>query len=610
MARRDGLLAALLGSGGAKSRFVVPQSLTASAVEADRDNTRNIMRLHQPWQTRLFGFYDKMGECWNPAQFLPRALSKAVLYPATGDPENPKRLTSGWAFEMVQQWQGLLEPYGRLRGLIGEGRLCQSVRPDAAEGTKPVWEFLSPTELQLVEDGDKISRLDGADRITYVNLSKRDDAGEPGVGEMRMWRFWRPHPKNSGMADSAFRGVLDLYEQLWWLTLSERADLRNRAVNQGIILVPEEIDFEPDDAEEEQAEGDDPELDPFEAQLHRMLDSALKDPGSASAASPGVVRGPAEFLKPDVFRHIRFHDPSSSLYVSDRERSLILRISIGLDMPVDEVMGIGALNHWNAWHLDNDRFAHIEPEGNALAKDLTEVVLRPIGRANNESDADEVFVAIDWAGLVSDPDRGKTAVILAEHGAIGYPALRKANDFDEKDAQTPEEHLEYLAIQLKDGSLVGGTAPSDGGGGATPVDQPAEPADPGAAPADEPAAASVMRERVIVAAAQEARFAVGRWVLSKRRSCPDCFDAIDTANPSHIVSGLGPSGIAAIEQNAAGLSARLRDRFYMTCEALGYTPLTEQAADVEIWFASTLWEQNPDMGALVVKLTGKDRDGR
>lgn len=571
-------------------------ALTAAAVEADRQESENIGRLHQPWQARAFSFYNRMGECWNPAQFVARALSKARLYAAIPDPDEKgewKELESGWAFDLVQQWEGIPEPYGRLRSLIGEGRLTQSLPPDADDSATAVWEFLSPTELTLIENESRIQRLVGAERIVYKNLSKVDGAGDPAPGEMRMWRFHRPHPENSGMADSSFRGVLDLYEQLWWLTLSERADLRNRAANQGILLVPEEIDFEEDGAEEQQEAGDDPAMDPFQRRLQEMLSAALSDPGSAQAASPGVVRGPAEMLDPNKFRHIRFHDPSSSLYASERERALILRISIGLDLPVDEVMGIAALNHWNAWKLDDDKFAHVQPEGEALARDLTEGVLRPIGRASREPDAEIVQVFIDWAELVSDPDRGKTAVILHAAGAIGDEALREANDFDETDAMTPEERQEWLAIQLKDGTLIGG-APD---GGVTPAQNEEPPAEPAAPAAD-------AKQATIILAARDARQAAGKWVLGKRRSCPDCFTGTAGVKADRIIAALGAANVAALGENEAALAARMRDRFYDSAAALGWTPPVEAAADIEMHFAHTLYEAEPNEAALAAKIGG------
>lgn len=585
----------LFGRRRGRGTFSPPLALVASATETTARESQRLTHLHQPWQARVFSYYDSMGECWDPAQFVARAMAKGRLFAATGDPDDPEVLTSGWAFDLVEKWAQIPEPYGRLRALIGEGRLTYSVPPDSDED--PVWEFLSPTELSLTEEGRTIMRDTGAEKMPYRNIS-RDEGFDPQPGEMRMWRFWRPHPQKSHLADSSFRGVLELYEQLYWLTLSEKAELRNRAMNQGILLVPEEIDFAPDGAEEQAQDGEGDPADPFQEQLQEMMTEALRDPGTAAAATPGVVRGPAEYLKPEHFRHIRFHDPASSLYMSGREQALIDRIAIGLNMPPEVLSGLKSMNHWSAWKLADEKFQHVQPEGVALVKDLTDAVLRPIGRASGETDAEAVFVGIDWSELVSDPDKGQTAITLYGMGVVGAAATRNANDFDDGTKPTPEEHLEYLAIALKDSSLVGGMGPTPApvvGAEAPPIDDGTDGAPPADAtpPAAGDASADISR-RIITAAATDARAATGRWVLGRRRSCPDCFEMVNGEAAQYVIPLIGTAGLQGVKVGVGELSARMRDRFYETAGALGMDVDVARAADVEAWFVGTMFDRQPN----------------
>lgn len=532
----------------------------------------------------MFSYYNRMGECRNPAQFVAKAMSKIRIYAATGERHDPQEIKSGWAKDLVDAWAGIPEPYGRLKALIGEGRLCQSVSPlDPERGV--VWEFLSPVELKKAETGNVIVRKIGTTDVEYTDISDQG-GGDPVSGQIRMWRFWNPHPENSGYADSAFRGVLDLYEQLWWVTLAERAELRNRVANQGILLVPEEIEFTVPGAEEE-AMDDDPEVDPFNEILQRVMTAALADPGGAAAAAPAVIRAQSEYLGPDVFRHIRFHDPASSVYVTNREDALLKRISIGLEMPVEEIMGLSQANHWTAWKIDDEKFQYVYPEISRLEEDLTEAVLRPIGRASEQPDAEDVFVVADFAALVSDPDRGKTAIELRKVNAVSNEYVREANDVPEDAAPDEMDHLEWLAIQLRDPSIAGFETEAPAGGAPEddeerPVSDTEEPPEDDGTDGDPDLAA-----RLHVAAASAARASAGTWLRSKRRSCPDCFEGI--AADADVVAALGPDGLRAVGTNATEVACRMRDGYLRAMHMFQSPVDVGLAPEIEAFFAETLF---------------------
>ena len=558
--------------------------LAAAAANVSRNGAGKgtpLLDLHQPWQAQAFGYYNRMGECWNPANFTARAMSKVRLFVAVGTRDDPEELETGDAVELVKQWNTIPEKYGRLISLIGEGRLAQF--RDPMDEDVVMWDFLSPVELKKDPQG-KIIRKWGNETITYTDISETSGAGDPESGQIRLWRFWRPHPENSGFADSSFRGVLDLYEQLWWLTLSERAELRNRVVDRGLLLIPEEIDFEVDGAEAQAVSGEDPDVDPFSELIFQVVTAALADPGSAAAAAPVVVRAEAELLHPDKFRWLRLSDPSNSLFVTGREDAILKRISIGLDLPNDAMLDMGNLNHWNAWKLDDEKFQHVEPTIGMCCDDLTRAVLRPIAVASGWPQAEEMFIGADVAALVSDPDKGKTAIVLYGERLISGEAAREANDFPEESAMTDPAEIEAWRL--------------DHGVAAEPETSPEQNEEPPDEDNEPTAEAEVDGENVIVtrerfayAAMLAGRATAATWVRSKRRSCPECFEGI---NPDEdLFQQLGPDTLRSIDVRVVDAAAKMRDGFFRACGMFGVSFPLDAAARVEEHFAATMFHPAP-----------------
>lgn len=582
------------------------KALTAAAAAATSEGSKNIKPLHQPWQRRAFGYYKSMGECWNPAQFYSRAMSKLTVFAGTRDENGDIEPAEGAAQELIDQIQGVsggqaavLASNGLLLFLVGEGRLCQSRPPEKEGGTMdelPIWEFLSPTEIALTNNGRTIIRSqgEGAEKIEYVNLTNIEGAGDPEPGQMRMWRLWRRDPEYSALADSPVRGVLDLYEQLWWVTMGERSDLQSRIANAGILLIPEEIEFEAPGAEEA-ATAEDPEADPFTRVLGEAMMTAIGNPGSASAVVPPIVRAPAEFLKPEVLRHLQMHDPMTSLMVGSREEALIRRISIGLDLPVEEVMGLSMANHWTAWKLDEEKWAYVEPIIQMFCDDLGAAYLRPMARAQGITNWADLVVGYDNTDLVTDPDKGKTAIQLHKQGAVSNQALRSANGFSDDDAPSEEEHAEWLAIQLRDPSIAGFETEEPGGEEDNPPDEDTgeqEPPDEEDMP-DELATAGnggVPIEAVYRFAHNRAREVLGSRLRSKSRTCPECLEGLSSVKNRRLIEALGPELVERLGVSTREAAQLMATTFVETLGRLQVPMRPEALLIVERHYAQTLYQ--------------------
>ena len=607
---------------GVFSRYGQGRSpITSAAAATTREQAKNLQRLHQKWQSQAFGYYDKIGECWNPTQFYARSMAKLTVLmgerdDTTGEivPTENQQVID--LFEPIEQAfsgeGGLGASYGRLKFLIGEGRLCQSRPPEAVEpesaSMPPRWEFLSPTELAVREEGRYIVRVagGGGEGVQYVNISEDPEAGEPEPGQMRMWRFWRRHPQYSDQADSPVRAVLDLYEQLWWVTMSERADLQNRIANAGIVLIPREIDLEVAEAEYE-ALGEDPDADPFMVRIAGLMMAAISDPGSAPAAVPGIIRAPAEFLHPDVFRHLTFHDPTTSLFATQREEALVKRIGIGLDLPLEEITGLSQANHWTAWKIDDEKWGHIQPVAQSWCDDVFNAVMRPLMLANGIEDPDRYPVIYDNTDLVTDPDKGKTAIVLHKDGVLNRQATLEANGFDDEDEMTGDEHDEWLAIQMRSLELLGIEPPPEEEAPPAPEEDEEPEIEDEEEPdteedQDEPEGPPLLpsaREAATVRGIAEfaldrAREMAGAKVRSQRRSCPECFEGFEEVSNRDLVAALGRERLKRIGCPTPGvLVAGITTNFLSTCERLGINVSPMLAEGIELHAAQWLFEPEP-----------------
>ncbi len=299
----------------ARALVTKEDAVTAAAEKITRPDAPKLRRLNQPWQQEAFGYYNTVGECWYAAQFYARSLAKLRLFPATIDEsgqiepiENPND-PAAQLLDQIQDPGGgrsqLLSSYGRLMFLIGEAYLTVTNKNDVQQ-----WEMLSPNELRI-QPGAGYQRLRAPGLPVEQLENAPDDAFEPieteGVNSAVVYRTWRRHPEYSWLADAPTKAVLNLFEELLLLQLAVRARAKSRAAGAGLLYVAEELSFGDPSGKND----DDPKSDTFLRDLEEAMISPVKDPGSASAVVPMVVRGPArigEVNAKDALFHIQLHD--------------------------------------------------------------------------------------------------------------------------------------------------------------------------------------------------------------------------------------------------------------------------------------------------------------
>jgi hypothetical protein len=607
-------------------------NLTASASTVSGDNAKKNRRLHQDWQARALDYYNTIGECWYPAQFYARTLSSVRFFPAIldekGDPQEVETGPLVDLFERIQDPGGgrsdLTGSYGRLMFLTGDGYLTVGLDEDSDE---EAWEFLSPLELRVKPDSgagrrQEYLRLRAPGASQEELIEAPDDAFEPIGNEVRVWRLWRRHPGYSLWADSPVRAVLDLYELLRTLTASAGAESTSR-LDRGGFYLPNELVLStpPEDGGNE-----DSSIDIFLQEWQEGLTAAIKSPGEASAMSPIVLTGPA-FLPGANGTALPMKDAIGYFQIGRQNDykeaemwdKTILRISYGLDLPRERVTGVGDLNHWSGWLVDEEGFRqHVAPVAEKFCADVNAAYLRPAAMAEGIPQADRVVIGYDPADAINHPDEVKTAREAYLAAVVGGDFYRERIGATEADEPDEEEKAFILALQGK--SLPGEevdpeaeTNPADGGRGGDTVEEPPVIEDAQQNGNDNGQNARVAAARIgaaIEVHLEQARSTAGNRLVARSQGCEECKDTIKGVPVSLVASALGPEQVRDIidgHTTEAHLVSGTGERVAATVTRWGIPSpaATELGSLVEQHALRTLYEPDapalPDDLALAVK---------
>lgn len=284
-----------------------------------------------------------------------------------------------------------------------------------------------------------ISEVSERNGVTFVSTSPSDKGRPLDPTLDTIFRVWQRHPRWSDLADSHLIGCLNDVEQLRALHLRELADNQSRHTG-GVFTLPNELtavrSMPGDDAG-----SDDDEYDPLVQALDETWSDPIDDPSSVNFGAPTIIRGPAEFLKPDYLRHVPIgrDDPGA---LDDRIRAKVERLARGLNMPVEFTMGHQATTYANAYQVDEDEFAdYVQPRVEFLAGAFTTAFLRPqlLDAYETATDADRelidsLFVWYDPSAVLPTADLSDKVELGLDRGLIGNPTAREALGFTEDDA--------------------------------------------------------------------------------------------------------------------------------------------------------------------------------
>jgi hypothetical protein len=604
--------------------MMVPKAITASAARATSLPKANSSSRTPQWQMDALAYYDQIGAVRYAAQFAARTLAKLRWYPAVRD-ENGEvtesdddTLTS--LFERVQDPGGgrsmMFATFGQLDFLCGECYLLWSQADPEEPDSEETWEIVSTLEMrkQGKKGGQPLWHRITAPGLTPQELVEADDEDFEPVGDnVLVYRWWRRHPAYSQMADSPMRSVLAECEEIVRSTHSINARLISRLAGPGILAIPASWSLKP----LQQVVGEEnPEEDPFQARLTTAMITAISKPGSAESVAPIVIRVPDE--QTDRAHLYKIWEPSEVIRELELREKALQRFAVGVDMPPEKVMGLSTsgTQHWNAWMVDEDAWAHIDPVAQALADNLASSYLRPAAKDEGFADWQSVTVGYDPAAVLANPDGFADALKMYEARAVGKAYLRAAGNAQDKDAMTDEELEEslfvatHIQVDVSNGAMGEPQArptitpvPATEQQPPTPNGRPPTGEDtPRAAPAppDGMNASAYLILGAATATLEEIRSRVGTRLRNHLQGrCQECLAAVDGVRSGLVAATLGPERVLEHGPDLVGLVIDGGRNFVEAATRMGvsYTQAQALAEVLEMHAISTIYERTPDLPA-------------
>lgn len=468
-----GLLRSIARPGAsALTAAAVPRALTAAAA-APRTAEAQFLRRPDKWQNEVWGYYDALGEFNYGIGWLANMLSRVRLRAAKLQPDvdEPEIQTEGPAAELMMRFGG---------GVTGQAQIMKRLTVQLSipgEGYligESVGEGEQVRENWMVRSVDEIRSQSGSYYVMDENSVVSGQEWRPLARDSFVHRVWRPHDRYYHLADSPARSARDIMRELELVNRKISAEYLSRLASAGLLALPDDIVFP---VREEFADAP----NPLVAEFIEIAAQSIEKPGTASSVIPIPFTGPAESLA--AIKHIDFTLKMDEKIIEKRD-SAIKRLATKLDMPAEVLLGMGDVNHWGAWQLEEGALkTHIAPVAELICDSLTQGYLRPRLEASGE-DASDWVIWYDMSELALRPDRSKNAFDAYDRLELSGMALRREAGFDEDDKPTDDELTEQ-ALKVIIHSLPSGAASALAqltGQKVAPI-VPVSPQDPGTAEA-------------------------------------------------------------------------------------------------------------------------------
>ena len=423
--------------------------LTASAAKIGGDSTTGFSKRQSlSWQNRALEYLDMVPELNYASRFYSRMLKQLIIFPARRDADGTIRPVKDEVpvktLDRIQDPAGgraqILGNYGRLMFSTGEGGLL-GVK---LGGDDERWSFVWNDEVNV--------ETDSAGNVREITHKPNGDGQgvKYGPSEAVLYKFWTPHPRRSGEADSPMRAALDIAEELIILTKAVLSTAVSRTTS-GILLMPSEMAPPPMNADGDE----DPMNDPFMSSFVQHLVAQKEQVGGAEAVAPFVVWGANEFLP--AIRYLKIHDTQNDYAERDLRKEAVERLARGFDFPPEVLLGFGDTNHWSARQVLDDMWkSHGAPIAQQFCDDLNDSYLRPALREADYEGWESIVIGYDASQITIKPDRSDDADKAIDRIAIGFEGYRRMKNIPESDAPTDEERDFLLALRLRrPGSLPG-----------------------------------------------------------------------------------------------------------------------------------------------------------
>lgn len=433
-----GLLDVFQGRGVAADAPPVPASLTASgtaltaAAAPPKGLAAQFLRHTDKWQNEVWAYYDNLGEfnfgiSWQAAMLSRVRLKAAKLTPGSDEPEI---VSDGPAAELMMNFGGGVTGQAQLMKRLtvqlqvpGECYLIGETQADKTEKwmVRAVDEIRSQSKTYLVIDEESVNAGEDWRPISSNSL---------------VTRVWRPHDRYYHLADSPARSAREIMRELELVNRKIQAEYLSRLASAGLLGIPDELVFP---VREEFADAP----NPLVAEFIEIASEAIKRPGTASSVIPIPITGPAESI--DKLKLIDFTLKIDEKIIDKRD-SAIKRLATKLDMPAEILLGMGDVNHWGAWQLEEGALkTHIAPVAELICDSLTRGYLKPRLEASGE-DPNGWVVWYDMSELSHRPDRSDGATLAYDRLELSSEAYRRELGFGEED-QPKDDDLKEIALR-------------------------------------------------------------------------------------------------------------------------------------------------------------------
>jgi len=561
-----------------------PNAITAAAAPVTSPRTE-LIRNTDTWQQEAWQFYNDLGELRYAVEWISAMLSRVRVYAAKIEPgeDEPVRATAGAAVDLMTTLGG---------GVAAQAQLMSAMATQLAvpgEGYL-VGETINGVEQWAVRSTDEVRAARGHYEVIDENSANGGAQWRPLGSNSLVTRVWRPHKRYHYMADSPARAARSTMRELELVNRHIVSQYLSRLASAGVWFVPSEVTFP---VREEFADAP----DPFMAEWIEIAAEAIRTPGTAAATVPIPIKVPEELI--GKFQHLDFTMKLDEKILEKRD-SAIKRLATQLNLPAEVLLGMGDVNHWGQWMLEESAVkTNIAPEAELICQALTTGYLQPRLKASGVEDFAQWVVWYDLSELTLRPDRSDDAIQLYDRLEINGAALRRETGFNEDDRPEGDElHDQGLKVIIKSLPTAAASALSQLTGQANEVTQttdttPRAPADPEPPPEDrtppdtrsEPpptneaarqAAADARSERMAqqAKALHAVRFAAGRppdllhpaLCSSHAYSCPFTHAAAKLATlPRPGTSGVYEARLSAFGQLTIGrLSPHLDTTGFLT----------------------------------------------
>lgn len=380
---------------------VSPRAVTAAAVPLAGPNAVAVGRAMKPgsedWQKEAWYHYDACGEFRAAVTWISNAVSKADIYAAETDPE------TGTIAGPTEDARARAAAATALGGAAKRGQLLKTI---AVQWQVPGESFIivrpradvrgiRQSDEWLAVSGTKVTYKGGGwqyqDPTTLMQVTLR-----PGTD--RLIRVWSPHPNDGAKADSAARPALPVLREIEKASQSIAGRLDSRLAMNGILPIPQELDFpRPEGVTLGEA---------FADHMLAAAEASLSNPGTAASHVPIMPVVPLEILIAWKDAHMDLASEFDGS-VGELRTTALARLAATLDMPNETAEGsTGGMNHWGAWQVEETTYKiFIEPLLDMIGDAITHEWFWDVLRAMGEENPERFVLAWETSGIVSRPDR-------------------------------------------------------------------------------------------------------------------------------------------------------------------------------------------------------------